>query len=248
MRPGDGDMILLIDNFDSFVDNVARYFRRLQLETLVVRNDRITPSDVDSLRPRAIVISPGPCTPAEAGSSLSIIRAHAGQIPMLGICLGHQAIAMAEETRIIRAPEPIHGRQSTLIHHGHPLFAGVPEKFEACRYHSLIVEESTLPPNLAVTCRTADGIVMAIADDHRHLYGLQFHPESILTPWGFQILSNFVERLGHAVAPRTPTLFESEAFLASGIGPALTDPSSSGLQRTTDTPRAEDQELKGTLS
>ena len=222
-------MILLIDNFDSFVANIARYFRRLQLETLVVRNHEIDLRRVEQLNPRAIVVSPGPCRPEQAGNSPSIVGHFSGSIPILGICLGHQAIAMDQGAEIVRAPEPVHGRQSTLTHNGHFLFSGVPEKFDACRYHSLIVRESTLPSNLQVTSRTADGIIMSIADDQQQLYGLQFHPESILTPFGFRILENFVRRIGYDPQPIESALYESETNI--GVEPDTRFPPSHDIFR-----------------
>ncbi|MDB4671000.1 aminodeoxychorismate/anthranilate synthase component II [Pirellulaceae bacterium] len=198
-------MILFIDNYDSFVANIARYFRRIiagdrQPVSLnegepvrVVRNDELTVQQVGHLRPESIVISPGPCTPDEGGISMDVIREYRGRIPILGICLGHQAIAAALGANIIRAAEPIHGRQSTIDHFGHPLFENVPQKFEACRYHSLVVDPDSLGDDLQVIARTADGAVMGIAHADQPLYGLQFHPESILTPFGFQILENFLK-------------------------------------------------------
>lgn len=204
-------MILLIDNFDSFVANIARYFRRIGLETVVFRNDELDCARVHSIAPAGIVISPGPCTPQESGCSLEVIGEFAGRIPILGICLGHQAIGSAFGANIVRAPEPFHGRQSTIAHNGHFLFDQVPEKFDACRYHSLVIEESTLPKSLDVTCRSADGTIMAIADDQRELYGLQFHPESILTPFGFRILQNFSKSLGVDLPCSAALLFESES-------------------------------------
>ncbi|MEE2640893.1 MAG: aminodeoxychorismate/anthranilate synthase component II [Planctomycetota bacterium] len=189
-------MILLIDNFDSFVANVARYFRRLGHRTLIRRNDELSTDEIAKLAPQAIVISPGPCRPEQAGQSLEIIREFSGQVPMLGVCLGHQAIAAAYGANIIRAREPYHGRQSTVSHEEHFLFAKVPRKFDACRYHSLVVDEATLSEQQRVIARTSDGTIMALADDRRMLFGLQFHPESILTPFGFQILTNFIDRSG----------------------------------------------------
>lgn len=209
-------MILLIDNFDSFVANIARYFRRMSIETVVMRNDQVSPSWIRRNSPTAIVVSPGPCTPNEAGNSMNIIQECSGHVPILGICLGHQAIGATFGARIIRAPEPFHGRQSTLTHNGHWLFDNVPQKFDACRYHSLVIDETTLPEHLTVTCRTADRTIMAIADDRKRLFGLQFHPESILTPFGFQILQNFAQSLGiQSVKVREP-LFATETVTHSG--------------------------------
>lgn len=208
-------MILLIDNYDSFVANIARYFRRLNLETRVVRNDELDLQAITELNPAAIVISPGPCTPSESAISLDVVREFTGIRPILGICLGHQVIAQVFGTTVTKANEPFHGRQSTLTHNGHFLFKSVPVKFDACRYHSLAVDESTLPSDFQVTCRSTDGTVMAIANDTRQLWGVQFHPESILTPFGFQILQNFAKHCGLTSADHEASsfsLFQSESF------------------------------------
>ena len=197
-------MILLIDNYDSFVHNLARYFRRLGQETLVVRNDLIRLDEIPSLRPRAIVISPGPCTPNEAGCSLGLVRRFHATVPLLGVCLGHQTLAAALGGRVVRAPEPMHGRTSPVFHDGRDVFEGLPNPFAACRYHSLAVEEVSLPPCLAVTARTADGVVMAIRHRDLPLIGLQFHPEAILTSWGYSLLARFLLRCGLTVPQVLP--------------------------------------------
>jgi anthranilate synthase/aminodeoxychorismate synthase-like glutamine amidotransferase len=197
-------VILLIDNYDSFVHNLARYFRRLGQETVVVRNDAIGPDDVPGLQPSAIVLSPGPCTPLQAGCSLDLVGRFHGTIPMLGVCLGHQAIAAALGACIVRAPEPMHGRVSPVFHDGQDVFAGLPNPLRACRYHSLVVKESTLPSCLVVSARTADGVVMAIRHRDRPLVGLQFHPESILTSHGYEILAAFLRRGGISVPEVLP--------------------------------------------
>jgi anthranilate synthase/aminodeoxychorismate synthase-like glutamine amidotransferase len=189
-------MILLIDNYDSFVFNLARYFERLGWPTHVVRNDRITSQQLAALRPSAIVISPGPCAPDQAGCSLDVIRQLHGQVPILGICLGHQAIAQALGARIVRASQPMHGRASPVFHQGQGVFAGIPNPFAACRYHSLVVDETTLPASLEVTARTARGTIMAIAHRQHPTVGLQFHPESILTEWGYELLRGFLRAAG----------------------------------------------------
>lgn len=214
-------MILLIDNFDSFVANLARYFRRLGFETKVVLNDRIDIQQVEELKPEAIVISPGPCTPAEAGISCEIVHAFSGKIPILGICLGHQVIGATHGAKIVRANEPVHGRPSTIHHDGHFLFNRVPQKFEACRYHSLVIDEDSLPANLSIICRTADQTIMGVADDEKSLYGLQFHPESILTPFGFRILDNFMQRINRAA--RTSFENENQLFASETGGAARMD-------------------------
>jgi anthranilate synthase/aminodeoxychorismate synthase-like glutamine amidotransferase len=199
-------MILLLDNYDSFVFNLARYFERLGQPTRVVRSDAIDARGVLDLSPAAAVLSPGPCTPAEAGCSLEVVRACHGRLPILGVCLGHQAIGAALGGRVVRAPEPMHGRTSEILHQGRGIFAGVPSPTIACRYHSLIVDEPSLPVCLQVTARTADGVVMAI--EHRELpvVGLQFHPESILTEDGYLLLANFLRLAGIAVPDHLPDM------------------------------------------
>jgi len=193
-------VILLIDNYDSFVHNLARYFQRLGHQTVVVRNDALGSDDVARWQPSAIVLSPGPCTPREAGCSLELVRRFHGTVPMLGVCLGHQAIAAAFGAQIVRAPEPMHGRVSPVLHDGQGVFAGLPSPFSACRYHSLVVDEATLPSCLAVSARTADRVVMAVRHRDRPLVGLQFHPESILTSYGYALLAAFL-RLGGLSVP-----------------------------------------------
>jgi anthranilate synthase/aminodeoxychorismate synthase-like glutamine amidotransferase len=189
-------MILLIDNYDSFVHNLARYFQRLGQETIVVRNDAVTVDSVLRLQPAAIVISPGPCTPAEAGCSIDVVRQLHDKIPMLGVCLGHQAIAAAHGGRIVRASEPRHGRTSNVEHAGTDLFAGLPSPLTVCRYHSLIVEESTLPRDLQVTARAEDGAIMAFRHESLPVFGVQFHPEAALTIQGYHLLANFLQLAG----------------------------------------------------
>lgn len=185
-------MLLLIDNYDSFVYNLARYLVELGCETRVVRNDAIDVAGVAALSPRAIVISPGPCTPNEAGISIPLIRELSDSFPILGVCLGHQAIAAAFGGNVIRAPQPVHGRTSLIQHAGDGLFQDLPQPLRVARYHSLIVEEQSLPSQLRVTARTPDGIPMALQHRTRPLYGVQFHPESVLTQDGHQLLANFL--------------------------------------------------------
>lgn len=189
-------MILLIDNYDSFVHNLARYFREMGCDVEVVRNDVVVVVEVRARRPSAIVVSPGPCTPAEAGISVELIRELAPQVPILGVCLGHQAIADAFGGHVVRANSPVHGRTSLVQHRGTPLFAGLSNPFPATRYHSLIVDESTLPAELTVTARTTDGVPMAIEHRNYPAYGVQFHPESVLTDSGHRILANFLSLAG----------------------------------------------------
>ncbi len=213
-------MILLIDNYDSFVFNLARYFQRLGQETRVVRHDAINVAGVRALRPDAVVLSPGPCTPNEAGCSIEIVRELQHELPILGICLGHQAIAAALGGRIGRAQEAVHGRTSAVHHNGRGVFAGLPNPLVACRYHSLIVEEAGLPATLEVTARTADGLVMAIAHRERPVVGLQFHPESILTEAGYPLLANFLRLAGVPFPEPLPSIDE-ERLPRAEPGPQL---------------------------
>lgn len=189
-------MILLIDNYDSFVYNLARYLTELGCPTRVVRNDAITVEQVRAAAPSALIISPGPCTPREAGVSVELIRQLRGAVPILGVCLGHQAIAAAFGVPIIRAPRPVHGMTSLVHHSGEGLFAELPQPLRATRYHSLIVDEGELPDELEITARTGDDIPMALAHRTQPLYGVQFHPESVLTNSGHRLLANFLTLAG----------------------------------------------------
>ncbi len=220
-------MILLVDNYDSFVFNLARYFERLGQSTRVVRNDALDPAAIRNLRPEAIVLSPGPCAPEQAGCSLDVVRELHRELPILGICLGHQTIAQALGGQVVRAAEPVHGRSSEVFHNGQGVFAGLPNPLAACRYHSLVVNEATLPLELEVTARTTDGVVMALAHRNYPVVGLQFHPESILTERGYDLLAGFL-RLAGIEAPKTngsspvATLAEME----QPTGQTFTPPSS----------------------
>lgn len=189
-------MILLIDNYDSFVFNLARYLCELGCDTRVVRNDAVSVEDVRILSPAAIVISPGPCSPNEAGVSVAMLRELGPSIPMLGVCLGHQSLAAAFGGKVIRAAEPVHGRTSWVRHSGTPLFTGITNPFRATRYHSLVVDAASLPPELEVTAWTEEGVPMALEHQRHRLYGLQFHPESVLTEFGHQLLTNFLRLAG----------------------------------------------------
>ena len=189
-------MILVIDNYDSFVHNLARYFRQLGTETMTVRNDAIDVAAIRALAPAAIAISPGPCTPNEAGISLEVVRAFAESTPILGVCLGHQAIVQAMEGKIVPAQQPMHGQSSEITHSGSPLFKNVPDRFSAGRYHSLVAEPNSLPNQLNVTSTTGDGVVMSVEHESLPVVGVQFHPESTLTEHGHQILQNFLAIAG----------------------------------------------------
>ncbi|MHB0960653.1 MAG: anthranilate synthase component II [Pirellulaceae bacterium] len=197
-------MILLIDNFDSFAHNLARYFVRLGVAVHVVRNDEPTIEQIRSWQPRAIVLSPGPCTPSEAGCSLDVVRACWNEFPMLGVCLGHQAIVAALGGTIVRSPSPMHGRTSDIVHDERGVFQGVPSPFTACRYHSLIAERATLPASLSICATTGDGLIMAVRHRERPIVGLQFHPESILTLHGYRILANFLQLAHIPLPPHVP--------------------------------------------
>ena len=185
-------MILLLDNYDSFVYNLDRYIQQWGQETLVVRSDAITIEAIRSLNCDGIIISPGPKTPDEAGCSLEVVRRLGDSVPILGVCLGHQTIGQALGGRVIRAPKPIHGQSSLVYHQDSKLLHGLPSPFQAGRYHSLIVEESSLPKCLRKTAWTEDGIIMAIEHRDWPLVGVQFHPESILTEHGHAIIANFL--------------------------------------------------------
>ncbi len=189
-------MILLIDNYDSFVHNLARYFQRLGQETIVVRNDAIHVDSIRRMAPQAIILSPGPCTPNEAGNSLDIVRSLHTEYPMLGICLGHQTIAAAMGATIVRAESPMHGRTSEVKHDQSQLFDNIPSPFQVCRYHSLVVQPGSLPPSLRSIATTDIDTIMAIAHDVFPVYGVQFHPESALTRYGYQLLKNFLHLAG----------------------------------------------------
>jgi len=185
-------MILLIDNYDSFVYNLARYFERLGCETRVVRNTEIDAAKAESMRPEAIVFSPGPGTPDRAGCSLELVRRLHDRVPMLGVCLGHQILAAALGGRVIRAREPMHGRASAIHHDGRGIFEGLPNPLYGGRYHSLVVDEASLPDCLEITARSDEGAIMAVEHRARPLVGLQFHPESILTEQGELLLAGFL--------------------------------------------------------
>ncbi len=186
-------MILLIDNYDSFTFNLVHYFGELGADCDVRRNDALTPEEALALNPEAIVISPGPCSPNEAGICLDLIRAAAGRIPLLGVCLGHQAIGQVFGGHVVRAPKPMHGKVSPILHQGTDIFAGLPSPFGATRYHSLTVQPDTLPDCLIATAHTEDGVIMGLRHTEHAIYGVQFHPESIASEHGHDILANFLK-------------------------------------------------------
>ncbi|MGO4450246.1 aminodeoxychorismate/anthranilate synthase component II [Phyllobacterium sp. TAF24] len=185
-------MILIIDNYDSFVFTVARYFAELGEETQVVRNDAISIADIETLKPSALVISPGPCGPHEAGQSLAIIEKFSGTLPILGICLGHQCIGEVFGGKVLRAQQPMHGRSSLIQHDGTGVFKGLPSPFKAGRYHSLIVVADESTTALTVTARSDRGEIMGLAHNEHPTFGVQFHPESVLTEYGHAMLGNFL--------------------------------------------------------
>ncbi|MHC1548959.1 anthranilate synthase component II [Phyllobacterium sp. K27] len=185
-------MILIVDNYDSFVFTVARYFTELGAITKVVRNDIISVEAVRQLAPEAIILSPGPCGPHEAGQSMAIVEQLSGEIPILGICLGHQCIGEVFGARVVRAREPMHGRSSAIHHDGTGVFKGLPSPFKAGRYHSLIVEDERQEGPLLINARSASGEIMGLAHATQPTHGVQFHPESVLTEYGHAMLGNFL--------------------------------------------------------
>lgn len=187
-------MLLLIDNYDSFTWNLYQYFCELGAEVSVKRNDEITLTDIARLSPQKIVISPGPCTPTEAGISLEVIRHYAGKLPILGVCLGHQAIGQAFGARIVRAGRVMHGKTSAIRHNGSGVFAGLSDPLTVTRYHSLLIDPTTLPDAFEVTAWSADNEIMGIRHREWDLEGVQFHPESILSEQGHALLANFLQR------------------------------------------------------
>jgi len=186
-------MILLLDNYDSFTYNLAQYLGELGQDMKVFRNDKITIPEIEKMDPDRIVISPGPCTPKEAGVSIDVIKHFTGKIPILGVCLGHQAIGAAYGGEVVRAPVPVHGKLSTIKHKGEGVLRGINAPFEATRYHSLVVKRDTMPADLAVTAETDDGLVMAISHKTHPVHGVQFHPESIASEHGHLMLKNFLD-------------------------------------------------------
>ncbi len=189
---GEHKMILVLDNYDSFTYNLVQYLGELGADVDVRRNDQITVEEIEELAPARIVVSPGPCTPREAGISVSLIERLAGKVPILGVCLGHQSIGEAFGGKVIRAPYLMHGKTSDIHHDGRTVFENLPQDFTATRYHSLIVERDSLPAELEISAETSDGLIMGLRHKQHKLEGVQFHPESILTDTGKNLLRNFL--------------------------------------------------------
>jgi anthranilate synthase component 2 len=192
-------MFLLIDNYDSFTYNLVHYLGELGADVVVKRNDAISVDEALSMKPQGIVISPGPCDPDRSGICLELIERASARIPILGVCLGHQAIGQAFGGRVVRAPAPMHGKVSQIHHKGTGMLRGLPNPFQATRYHSLIVERASLPDSLEITAETKDGLIMALAHRSLPVHGVQFHPESIATEHGHDLLRNFLELAGARV-------------------------------------------------
>ncbi|HWP84472.1 MAG TPA: aminodeoxychorismate/anthranilate synthase component II [Terriglobia bacterium] len=188
-------MIFVLDNYDSFTYNLVQMLGELGAEVAVRRNDQVTVADIASLEPQALVLSPGPGRPEDAGVLLETIRHFAGKRPILGVCLGHQAIGEVFGGKVVSAPSLVHGKSTEVSHDGKTIFAGLPNPFPAGRYHSLVVAADSIPPVLEVSARTADGIVMGLRHKHLPVEGVQFHPESVLTPAGARLLRNFLEQV-----------------------------------------------------
>jgi para-aminobenzoate synthetase component 2 len=195
IKNGKAVRLVMIDNYDSFTYNLVQYLGELGAEVTVKRNDAIDVAGVRALRPGAVVISPGPCTPAEAGISLKLLREMAGEVPILGVCLGHQCIGEAFGAKVVRAKRLMHGKTSPVIHDGNTIFTGLPSPFEAMRYHSLIVDPASIPSTLEVSARTAENEIMGLRHKELAVEGVQFHPESILTIEGKHLLKNFLDRV-----------------------------------------------------
>jgi len=186
-------MLLMIDNYDSFTYNIVQYLGELGEDVRVFRNDKITIAEIEALAPARIVLSPGPCSPEEAGISVEVVRHFAGKIPILGVCLGHQSIGYAFGGSIVKSSTLMHGKTSPILHDGAGLFAGLPNPFQATRYHSLVVERDSFPEELAVTAWVAEGEIMGLKHRTLPVWGVQFHPESILTQGGRELLQNFLD-------------------------------------------------------
>jgi anthranilate synthase/aminodeoxychorismate synthase-like glutamine amidotransferase len=186
-------MVFVLDNYDSFTYNLVQYMGELGAEMVVRRNDELTPEEVESLHPDRILLSPGPCTPQEAGISIPLIKYFAGKVPILGVCLGHQAIGAAFGGNVVRAPQLMHGKTSQVTHDGRTVYSGIASPMTCTRYHSLIVAEDGLPAELEISARTADGIIMGLRHREYPIEGVQFHPESVLTQDGKRLIQNFLD-------------------------------------------------------
>ena len=197
-------MILVIDNYDSFTYNLVQYLGELGADVRVKRNDEISLQEIEAMKPDHLMVSPGPCSPNEAGISCAVIERFAGRIPLFGVCLGHQCLGQVYGGRVIRADRLMHGKTSPIHHRGEGLFKEMPNPFEATRYHSLIVERASVPDTLRITAETEEGEVMGLQHVSEPLYGVQFHPESILTTHGMQLLGGFVRRCAAAAVTPTP--------------------------------------------
>jgi anthranilate synthase component 2 len=197
-------MLTLIDNYDSFTYNLVHFLGEMGAECRVYRNDKVSVDAVLAEAPRGIVMSPGPCTPNEAGICLELVERAGGEIPLLGVCLGHQAIGQAYGGRVVRAPQLMHGKLSVVRHNGAGVFAGLPETFEATRYHSLVVEADSVPDCLEITARTDNGVIMGLRHKTHPVHGVQFHPESIASQHGHRLLANFLDLAGIEHAPPEP--------------------------------------------
>ena len=186
-------MLLMIDNYDSFTYNLVQYFGELGAEVTVARNDEITIAEIEALDPDLICISPGPCSPAEAGISVDVIKHFAGQVPILGVCLGHQSIGAAFGGNIIRAKQLMHCKTSTITHRASDVFSDIPSPFTVTRYHSLVIERDSLPECLEISAESEDGEIMGVAHKELPVFGVQFHPESVLSEYGHELLNNFLK-------------------------------------------------------
>ena len=197
-------MFLLVDNYDSFTYNLWHFLGELGAEFEVRRNDKVTVDEILAMDPQGVVISPGPCDPDQAGICLELVERAAGRIPMFGVCLGHQAIGQVFGAKVVRANEPMHGKLSKVSHDDVGLFEGLPNNFEATRYHSLTLDPESIPDILQVTARTEDGVIMGLQHRELEIHGAQFHPESIASECGYRLLTNFLKRAGHNEAPTRP--------------------------------------------
>ena len=224
-------MILLIDNYDSFVYNLARYVRELGETPLVVRNDAVSVDEILTSPPSHIIISPGPCSPAESGISTELVVRAGPTIPILGVCLGHQCIGAAYGGEIVRAGHPMHGKISRIHHRGTGLFSGLPSPFRATRYHSLVIAPASVPPELEITATAEDGEIMAVQHTRLPVYGLQFHPESVLTEQGYRLLDHFLH--GVPEVPRQVPLAADGALVAyeATVSSLASDPPAADLVR-----------------